>query len=282
MEEDPDSMWGVGNEWWDWDIYFSTTGSHTLKIERVDPDQSTYHTLDANFIPDSIARVTYVDTEMQNKMNVNNPSGTGSFGMNRVGIVGEYSHAVGNKTTASGLASHAEGKETTASGGYSHAEGVETTASGNSSHAEGNDTKASGASSHAEGYRTIASGQGSHAEGYCTVAAGNHSHVQGMFNITDTENKYAHIVGNGQNNDPSNAHTLDWSGNAWYAGTIKVGGTSYNDASEIALKSDLENINVDLTGYYTKEEIDSMEFITTDDIDAICGANIQMASEVMF
>ena len=34
--------------------------------------------------------------------------------------------------------------------------------------------------------------------------------------------------------------------------------------------------------YYTKEQIDGLELITVDDIDTICGANIQKASEVMF
>ena len=32
---------------------------------------------------------------------------------------------------------------------------------------------------------------------------------------------YAHIVGNGINADyRSNAHTLDWDGNAWFAGNV--------------------------------------------------------------
>lgn len=52
--------------------------------------------------------------------------------------------------------------------------------------------------------------------------------------------KYAHIVGNGTSDDNrSNAHTLDWDGNAWYAGTLRVGGTSYDDAKEVALKEDI-------------------------------------------
>ena len=46
--------------------------------------------------------------------------------------------------------------------------------------------------------------------------------MQGQFNIEDTADKYAHIVGNGTNDiKRSNAHTLDWSGNAWYAGTVE-------------------------------------------------------------
>lgn len=31
----------------------------------------------------------------------------------------------------------------------------------------------------------------------------------------------AEIVGNGEELKNSNAHTLDWSGNAWYAGTVE-------------------------------------------------------------
>ena len=35
-------------------------------------------------------------------------------------------------------------------------------------------------------------------------------------------NQYAHIVGNGDDEDNrSNAHTLDWNGNAWFAGDVK-------------------------------------------------------------
>lgn len=108
-------------------------------------------------------------------------------------------------------------------------------ASGSYSHAEGSYTEASGHWSHAEGYHAKAYGRWSHAEGYATKARGDAQHVQGKFNIEDTSKTYAHIVGNGiSDNSLSNAHTLDWDGNAWYAGTVKVGGTSYSDASEIA------------------------------------------------
>lgn len=38
----------------------------------------------------------------------------------------------------------------------------------------------------------------------------------------DNSNTYAHIVGNGTSDTArSNAHTLDWSGNAWYAGSVE-------------------------------------------------------------
>jgi hypothetical protein len=116
-----------------------------------------------------------------------------------------------------------EGYNTTASGSNSHAEGMSTTASGLGSHAEGKMTTASGSNSHAEGYNTIASKNFSHAEGSWTIAAGNNQHVQGRYNVEDTEGKYAHIVGNGEEGAPSNAHTLDWDGNAWFAGDVKDG-----------------------------------------------------------
>ena len=148
----------------------------------------------------------------------------------RVGDIGRYSVTEGDNTTASGNISHAEGGYTTASGMTSHAEGFKTTADGNSSHAEGFNTIADGNSSHAEGYLTTASGNSSHAEGFKTIASGQYQHVQGKYNIEDTENKYAHIVGNGTSKSArSNAHTLDWNGNGWYQGKLSQDGTPTED-----------------------------------------------------
>lgn len=76
----------------------------------------------------------------------------------------------------------------------------------------------------AEGSGTTASGYGSHAEGGGTEAQGRIQHVQGKYNISDTTS--AHIVGNGRLNKKSNAHTLDWQGNAWFAGDVYTGSTS--------------------------------------------------------
>ena len=157
---------------------------------------------------------------------------------------GDYgSHAEGSDTIASGVASHAEGSSTTASNYYSHAEGDSTTASGENSHSEGKYTTASGESSHAEGDSTTASAYCSHAEGNCTTASGENSHaegastiassqfqhVQGKYNIEDLNGTYAHIVGNGEDGKNSNAHTLDWKGNGWYAGKLSQEGTPTDD-----------------------------------------------------
>ena len=157
---------------------------------------------------------------------------------------GEYSHAEGWNAKATNECSHAEGYSTTASGKYSHAEGYSTTASGKYSHAEGYSTTASGQYSHAEGDSTTASGMYSHAEGNGTTAQRANQHVQGRYNVLDIEGdsetaagKYIHIVGNGaHSNKRSNAHTLDWDGNAWFAGDVYVGSTSGTNKDDGSVK----------------------------------------------
>lgn len=96
-------------------------------------------------------------------------------------------------------------------------------------------TTASGEKSHAEGEKTTASGYVSHAEGFLTEASGENQHVQGRWNITDKTS--AHIVGNGSDSsNKSNAHTLDWSGNAWFAGDVYTGSTSGKNKDDGSVK----------------------------------------------
>lgn len=128
-------------------------------------------------------------------------------------------------------------KVDTAVGNYSIAAGSNVTASADYSTAIGNATTASGGSSYAEGDNTVASGGISHAEGLKTVAIGTAQHTQGKYNIEDIDGTYAHIVGNGSEESRSNAHTLDWDGNSWYQGSIKCGGTGYNDAPNNVITS---------------------------------------------
>ena len=145
-----------------------------------------------------------------------------SISLGRVGKIGTGSSAIGVGVEASGENSHSEGKYTTASGESSHAEGDSTTASAYCSHAEGNCTTASGENSHAEGASTIASSQ--------------NQHVQGKYNIEDLNGTYAHIVGNGEDGKNSNAHTLDWQGNAWYSGKLSQEGTPTEDKDLVTKK----------------------------------------------
>ena len=176
-------------------------------------DNSASHTI-------SIWRILEVNVKIEEKyipelqyMDKVNPTGTGSFSLNR-----KYNTTVGD---------------------YSFTEGDSTTASGRSSHAEGDSTTASGGSSHAEGFGTKASSANQHA--------------QGKYNIEDISGTYAHIVGNGTDGACSNAHTLDWSGNAWYAGTV--------EGKALILPSSTENstkkfkITVDDSGAITATEV---------------------------
>ena len=201
-----------------------------------------------------------------------NPEFTGTFSQNREpgSDIGDNSHAEGFNTTASGNTSHAEGFYTTASGNTSHAEGTSTTASGDNSHAEGFNTTASGNNSHAEGFNTTAGGACSHAEGGYTIASNGYVHVQGMYNLEDTAGRYLHIVGNGDSNARSNAHTIDRQGVPWYQGRPLFGGDSMDDGAqtvigngdkEIILSSSTTNstkkfkITVDDTGTISATEV---------------------------
>ena len=125
-----------------------------------------------------------------------------------------------------GTAAFAEGSATKANGNYSHAEGYKSNASGAYSHAEGRETTASGSVSHAEGTSTVASGIRSHASGYGTIAKGQNQTAIGKYNIEDTNEKYALIVGNGTSTARSNAFTIDWNGNA-EAGGKKLATETY-------------------------------------------------------
>ena len=162
-------------------------------------------------------------------------------------LLGVYAQAFGFETVASGEYSHAEGRGTKASGLWSHAEGWNTQALNDDSHAEGHNTVASGYYSHAEGLNTTASGYCSHAEGRNTTASGNTQHVQGKYNVRDTT--LAHIVGNGSSDsNKSNAHTLDWQGNAWFAGDVYTGSTSGTNKDDGSKKLATEEYVTNLVG----------------------------------
>ena len=246
-------------------------------------------TSEANAASSATAAATSAETAKaatDSKMDKNNPVGTGSFAMNMSsgatlgeyahvegydGIAsGKYAHTEGYYNYATGEAAHAENSQNRANGDYSHAEGFQTTSKGEGSHAEGCSvyangnwshaecfyTRANGNFSHAEGNGAKANGEGSHAEGLYTIASGEEQHAQGRANIEDTEGKYAHIVGNGywdttaREYHRSNAHTLDWSGNAWFAGTVKMAEpTAEDDATTKKY--------VDETAATNKAEIDS-------------------------
>lgn len=157
-----------------------------------------------------------------------NPTLTGSFSMNKL-----YSSTTGS-------CSFVEGYNGSATGNYG-------------AHSEGYYTEANGDRSHAEGDGSVANGIGSHAEGQKTIASCDYQHVQGKYNVEDSNNAYAHIVGNGSSNTArSNAHTVDWDGNAWFAGDIYFGGTSQDDANSLSEQVDTLINNIDNLVYISE------------------------------
>ena len=162
---------------------------------------------------------------------------------------GYWSHAEGEMTIVSSYASHAEGSYCTLPNGQRRYG----TASGYASHIEGGGCLATGSCSHAEGLATTVTGAQSHVEGRYTIAAGGAQHVEGIANIEDAEGKYIHIAGNGTFDTPSNAYTLDWSGNAWHAGEV--------EASAIVLRSSTPGstkkfkLTIDDDGILSTEEV---------------------------
>ena len=180
---------------------------------------------------------------------------------------GWFSHAEGNSTTASGNYSHAEGDSTIATTRYQHVQGKYNKYEEIDKFIISNYTTTIDIPT--EEFLSGDSYTFDPETGYITITNpitttepvvgkyiildttknGNTNIVYKITSITDTKlnlkiyytsindilGKYAHIVGNGTaKNKRSNAHTLDWEGNAWYAGDVYVGGTSQDDGKKLA------------------------------------------------
>ena len=233
-------------------------GLFTIEASRMDAADKGIHnvaiyttelslkTIDEKFIPDTIARKDSVVRSVCGGY----PDSNGNVNVN-------YDDLVGNKPTnikdGSGRTSILQGSAKEASGRGSNAYGDLTIASGDYSHVEGGRSRAKGTYSHAEGCECVSIGSASHAEGFGTVSSSNYQHVEGQYNIEDLAGNYANIVGNGDRSARSNAYTLDWSGNAWYAGTV--------EGKALILPSSTENstkkfrITVDDSGALTATEV---------------------------
>ena len=190
-------------------------------------------------------------------MSVENPSGTGSFSMNRKAntTIGEYSHAEGYNTTASGKYSHAEGRETTASTDYTHAEGGYTQAKAGYAHAQGYSSKALGRYSHAGGNNATANKEGSFAHGQSVTSDANYQTTIGTYNEVNAN--AAFVVGNGDSSsNKSNAFEVQKDGNIFVKGDLYIGGTGSTQASakQVATKDSVSAM---------EQRINNLEDITS-------------------
>lgn len=222
------------------DAYIQNKPTIPDDASEIDYD-NTVSGLVATDVQEAIDEIVASSGSDPNKMDKSNPTGTGSFSLNRGtgGQIGDYSTA--------------EGKDCLATQQYAHAEGFMTQALDESAHAEGNGTVANGARAHAEGLETIASGSNSHAEGLNTKASSAHQHVSGKYNVEDTLDIYAEIIGNGTaDNARSNARTLDWNGNETIAGDLYFNGGANPLSTQLAAKADPPSaITQDQTGSET-------------------------------
>lgn len=104
-----------------------------------------------------------------------------------------------------------------------------------------------------------------------TVASGDNQLVFGRYNVKDTENKYACIIGNGTSDTArSNAHTVDWDGNAWFVGDVE--GTK--DGATHKLSEKANAVDVALLQYYGTTNItisDSSYFTVNETGETITG-----------
>ena len=179
---------------------------------------------------------------------------------------GSYSHAEGDTTEASGINSHAEGEHTVANRLSMHAEGkynlydnakyLDVVSSGiefswNNMYAASEYTFDADT-----GYYTLVNAEpkseaviGLYYASAYQYKNGIIDHLEKPISLIDSnryrtedhnsslaanvQGKYVHVVGNGNKSARSNAHTLDWDGNGWFAGDVFVGGASQDEGVKL-------------------------------------------------
>lgn len=141
----------IKNNSTDWNENDPNKNSYVKNRTHWIDEEGVVHKLDQKFldIPENVATTDEVQEVLQvandahrllnNKMDNANPTGTGSFSMNRLAnsIIGRYSCTEGQDNVASGLAAHAGGSNTTAYGDNSFAIGTNNIINGKGSFAHG-------------------------------------------------------------------------------------------------------------------------------------------------
>lgn len=231
------------------------------------------------------------------KFNDNNNIASGKYSHaegEQTEAIAEAAHAEGYKTYANGNYSHAEGKSTEAFGQGSHTEGynenysASVSARGVGSHIEGYASSSTavyaqssgihiegytsngvtrwgyGKGAHIEGWNTLTNSgtDAAHVEGYYTIADAAYHHIEGKYNLQDGDAMYQHIAGNGTSSNRSNSHTLDWQGNAVFAGTVSNSGADYAEYFEWLDEND--NVD-DRVGYIVTLEGNKIKFANSED-----------------
>ena len=122
-------------------------------------------------------------------------------------------------------------------------------------------------------------GIASQAFGAGVYVSSNYCMGHGICNIKDTDNTYAHIVGNGTSNTSrSNAYTLDWQGNGTFAGTVSS--STGADYAEYFEWKDGNPNNEDRVGYIVTLDGDKIVKANTgDDVLGICSGTAMVLGD---
>lgn len=153
--------------------------------------------------------------------------------------IGSFAALVGGyKNTVLGSSAFAAGRNHIIYGMNGAATGELNNVPGWCANAKGYGNEASGGVSDAGGRDTKALADFSKTAGQGTIADAPHQFAHGKFNVRDTQKRYLEIVGNGTaDNKRSNAYTLDKDGNAWFRGSIFVGGEGQDDGFELSIEN---------------------------------------------
>lgn len=194
----------------------------------------------------NVIRVEYVTTGIVRVYTLGTRISNGGFGRNSV--------AAGCGVEASGVASFSCGMDNGSLGEFSFSSGYKCSSIGYASTTFGASNTAKGERSLAFGYMNSANGSYSIAGGYNSYAnqqlsfafgrnvyASSHEFVIGQYNEASPDlvddnyvGTYAFIIGNGTSSTPSNALTVDWSGNALFSGTVTA--TAFTGNASTATK----------------------------------------------
>ena len=276
----------------------ATTDDVQMAIDVANTAQTTANT--------AVANADTAQATADTKMDAVNPIGTGSFSMNRQpeSDIGDYSVAIGQNTIAQHAVQHVIGQYNDAATNYIvyYFKNVNA-AILNSTYYYSQEYKFD----KIKGIVTLVNPQvGVISEipgGYYFAATEtiNSSKYFYWRNVASSMNQYqyrikkcsiadkgayAHVVGNGTSDDTrSNAHTLDWEGNAWYSGDVYVGSTSGTNKDEGSKKLATEEyVNEALSGFEVNgvsyvaqdtapEDLDVLWVDTADNTEVEIGAN---------
>lgn len=186
------------------------TADTVTKIASIVPDSATADNKLAT-TADVTALSSQISIDASNKMDKNNPTGTGKFIMNGGVANGDYNMALGRKAQTAGF-------DSVVLGGY------------NGKALRNSSVVLGGEDCEASGTNAVVSGMG-------TLANSDHQFVTGMYNAVDPNTYHLFTVGNGSSTTArSNAAAITHGGDLYMKGTVYVNcdsnsknGTSLSD-----------------------------------------------------